>query len=169
MGEKVIKHRNNPTETKLMSMEAQKNLGKLAIKCLADIYTSTTYFNFHNNVTALFVHCAHGDRDEEVRESCCQAIKSLFRTDKKGYATLETAKNIWKLVKDSPAYRTKPEIFNVLLSLRIMKVDYSMMTNSKNKQKKKEEREAKKKMSRREKKRMKKEAQLKSELKEASA
>ena len=44
-----------------------------------------------------------------------------------------------------------------------------MITNSKNKQKKKEEREAKKKMSRREKKRMKKEAQLKSELKEASA
>ena len=81
---KTLKSHLPTGETRLMSMEAQRSVGKLAIKCLCDVYKSTTYFNFHNNVTMLLVHCAHGDKDESVREECCQAIKTLFRSDKKG-------------------------------------------------------------------------------------
>jgi len=167
--EKMIDHRHNPGKAKLLSAESEKSIGEIAIRSLCELYTSTTHFNFHLNLTVLLVKVAYFDSDPELRKLCCDAIKSVFRSDKLGSATLETVRAISKITKEKSIRKIKPELLDTLLNLRINHVDFSMAPHAKTKLEKKKDKDEKKRLSRKERKQKKKMAELENELKEAAA
>jgi len=167
--EKMIDHRHNPGKAKLLSADSEKSIGEIAIRSLCELYTCTTHFNFHLNVSVLLVKVAYFDADQELRKLCCDAIKTVFRSDKLGSATLETVRAISKITKEKSIRKIKPELLDTLLNLRINHVDFSMAPHAKTKMEKKKDKEEKKKLSRKERKQKKKMAELENELKEAAA
>ena len=42
-------------KAKLLSADSEKSIGEIAIRSLCELYTSTTHFNFHLNVSVLLV------------------------------------------------------------------------------------------------------------------
>ena len=102
----------------MLSAASEKSIGEVAIRSLCDLYTSTTHFNFHLNITVLLVKVAYFDEDSNLRDLCCNAIKTVFRNDKLGSATLETVRAISKITKEKSIRKIKPELLNTLLNLR---------------------------------------------------
>jgi len=167
--DKIIRRRKVPGDQRMMSASAQKSLGIFAIRSIAALYTNTMYFNFHKNVATLLVSCAYEDEDQEIRMMCCKAVRQLFRRDTKGQATCETVEMIAKLYKGSANHNLTTELLEALLSLRINRVDYSMLSKRANKEERKKYRDNKKKMSRRDRKKLKQSEVLNQELKEVRA
>nr|CAB3264388.1 nucleolar complex protein 3 homolog [Phallusia mammillata] len=167
--EKLISKRKRPGKNHLLSAEAEHSLGNIAIQCLCDLYVKTSHFNFHNNISIVIVPIANDDADPTIRKYCCDAIQTLFATDKLGASTFATVKALSNVAKQRGPKKIRPEFLNTLLFLRITKVDYSMVAHKKNKAERKKAKEMKKKMSRRQLKHMKKQKAVENELKEAAA
>uniref|UniRef100_H2YPG9 Nucleolar complex protein 3 homolog n=1 Tax=Ciona savignyi TaxID=51511 RepID=H2YPG9_CIOSA len=154
--------KNHPTD-------AQLSMSEVAVQCMCELYTNTMHFNFHNNITVVLVPIANDDREPRIRRLCCDALETIFVTDKSGSATLSAVKAIAKVGKEKGPNRLQQEFLETLLKLKINQVDYSLINHKKTKQEKKAAKEEKKKLSRRVLKHMKKQKKLNNELKEVAA
>ncbi|XP_026526555.1 nucleolar complex protein 3 homolog [Notechis scutatus] len=108
-------------KSNVISVKAYKGLAEIAVKCLCELLVALPHFNFHNNIIALVVPLMNDD-SKKISEPCCDAIKSLFKQDKLGVASLGVVKVISGLVK-SRNYDVRPEVLMVLLHLRIKEVE----------------------------------------------
>ena len=68
-------------------------LAETALKCLCDVFNSHQYFNFSKNIVHLIVPFLNNGR-ETIRKIVSEAIKTLFKTDKKGAMSLEVGSNL---------------------------------------------------------------------------
>uniref|UniRef100_A0A670ZJ13 Nucleolar complex protein 3 homolog n=1 Tax=Pseudonaja textilis TaxID=8673 RepID=A0A670ZJ13_PSETE len=108
-------------KSNVISVKAYKGLAEIAVKCLCELLVALPHFNFHNNIIALVVPLMNDD-SKKISEPCCDAIKSLFKQDKLGVASLGVVKVVSGLVK-SRNYDVRPEVLMVLLHLRIKEVE----------------------------------------------
>ena len=105
-------------DSKYISAESNYSLGEIAIRSMADLFSSTPHFNFHQNITNLFIPIANNDKDSSVRKVCCDAIGTLFSTDKKGTASLYTVKAMATLAKKVGPRKLRVEFIKTLMCLR---------------------------------------------------
>ncbi|XP_058045447.1 nucleolar complex protein 3 homolog isoform X1 [Ahaetulla prasina] len=108
-------------KSNVISVKAYKGLAEIAVKCLCELLVALPHFNFHNNIIALLVPLMNDD-SKKISEPCCDAIRSLFKQDKLGVASLGVVKVISGLVK-SRNYDVRPEVLMALLHLRIKEVE----------------------------------------------
>ncbi|ETE61694.1 Nucleolar complex protein 3-like protein, partial [Ophiophagus hannah] len=94
-------------KSNVISVKAYKGLAEIAVKCLCELLVALPHFNFHNNIIALVVPLMNDD-SKKISEPCCDAIKSVFKQDKLGVASLGVVKVISGLVK-SRNYDMRPE------------------------------------------------------------
>ncbi|KAF7247325.1 hypothetical protein EYD10_06750 [Varanus komodoensis] len=108
-------------KSNVISLKAYKGLAEVAVKCLCELLVTMPHFNFHNNIIVLIVPLMN-DASKQISEMCCDAVKSLFKQDKLGFASLGVVKVISGLVK-SRNYDVRPEVLKTLLHLRIKEVE----------------------------------------------
>uniref|UniRef100_A0ABM5G187 Nucleolar complex protein 3 homolog n=2 Tax=Pogona vitticeps TaxID=103695 RepID=A0ABM5G187_9SAUR len=108
-------------KSNVISLKAYKGLAEIAVKCLCELLVALPHFNFHNNIIVLIVPLMN-DSSKQISEMCCDAVKSLFKQDKLGFASLGVVKVISGLVK-SRNYDVRPEVLLTLLHLRIKEVE----------------------------------------------
>ncbi|XP_062988964.1 nucleolar complex protein 3 homolog isoform X2 [Elgaria multicarinata webbii] len=108
-------------KSNVISLKAYKGLAEIAVKCLCELLVTLPHFNFHNNIIVLIVPLMN-DPSKQISEMCCDAVKSLFKQDKIGFASLGVVKVISGLVK-SRNYDVRPEVLMTLLHLRIKEVE----------------------------------------------
>lgn len=101
-----------------MSAKSSYSLGEIAVRSMADLFSTTAHFNFHQNIATVFIPIANNDKDPAVRKVCCDAISTLFATDKKGTASLYTVKAMAILAKKQGPRKLKVEFINTLMCLR---------------------------------------------------
>uniref|UniRef100_A0A2Y9D417 NOC3-like protein n=1 Tax=Pediculus humanus subsp. corporis TaxID=121224 RepID=A0A2Y9D417_PEDHC len=148
--------------------EAQVKLAETALKCLCDVFNSHQYFNFSKNIVHLIVPFLNNGR-ETIRKIVSEAIKTLFKTDKKGAMSLEAVRNINKFVK-SKRNIVHNEVLNVLLSLNLKDVSLDKEKEEEIRKKKEEAKRSRMiQLSKREKKRIKKSLHLQNDLLETKA
>ncbi|KAL4231174.1 Nucleolar complex protein 3 [Mactra antiquata] len=138
----------------------------LSVKCLCDLLSQHTHFNYTNNIITVIVPYMNY-RDEKVSEIACECVKKCFKEDKSGKVTLEITKCIGNLIKTKD-YRIKPKVLETFLSLKIKEVSYTDPL-TKDDDKKKENYKLNDKLSRREKKIKKKNMFLERDLHETKA
>ncbi|KAJ3089734.1 Nucleolar complex protein 3, partial [Quaeritorhiza haematococci] len=90
----------------------------VAIKCMTDLLTSVTHFNFRINLMTAVVNRMTVRTPSEVSILCCNAIRTLFENDESGEASLEAVKLISKMVK-TKNYNVGEEILQTFLHLRL--------------------------------------------------
>ncbi|CAI5774739.1 complex 3 homolog [Podarcis lilfordi] len=108
-------------KSNVISLKAYKGLAEIAVKCLCELLVALPHFNFHNNIIVLIVPLMN-DASKQISEMCCGAVKTLFKQDKLGYASLGVVKVISGLVK-SRNYDVRPEVLMTLIHLRIKEVE----------------------------------------------
>ena len=102
----------------MISASGSRALGEIAVHAMASLFTATPHFNYHSNIVMMFVPIANNDRDSAVRKLCCDAISTLFSTDKKSVASLNTIKTMARLAKKQGPRKLTVEFMSTLLSLR---------------------------------------------------
>nr|XP_039271663.1 nucleolar complex protein 3 homolog [Styela clava] len=170
--EKVLKKEKNE-KNPILSGEEKKELTFLAVKSLCELYEKTTHFNFHNNIVMVLVPLTNSS-NKQISEMCCNSVRSIFRSDKSGEASLATIKVLCKLIKDESGSKRgiRPEVLDTLLSLHINHVDFEAMSRQPNKLSAKDKKKAaaeKKRLSRGQRKHLKRQEKLQNELKETEA
>ncbi|XP_061491492.1 nucleolar complex protein 3 homolog isoform X2 [Rhineura floridana] len=108
-------------KSNVISLKAYKGLAEIAVKCLCELLVALPHFNFHNNIIVLVVPLMN-DTAKQISKMCCDAVKSLFKQDKLGFASLGVVKVISGLVK-SHNYDVRSEVLMTLLHLRIKEVE----------------------------------------------
>nr|XP_060623027.1 nucleolar complex protein 3 homolog [Anolis sagrei ordinatus] len=108
-------------KSNVVSLKAYKGLAEIAVKCLCELLVALPHFNFHNNIIVLIVPLMN-DPSKQISEMCSDAVKTLFKQDKLGFASLGVVKVISGLVK-SRNYDVRPEVLMTLLHLRIKEVE----------------------------------------------
>ncbi|KAJ7324149.1 hypothetical protein JRQ81_017169 [Phrynocephalus forsythii] len=108
-------------KSNVISLKCYKGLAEIAVKCLCELLVALPHFNFHNNIIVLIVPLMD-DPSKQISEMCCDAVKSLFKQDKLGFASLGVVKVMSGLVK-SRNYDVRPEVLMTLLHLRIKEVE----------------------------------------------
>ncbi|XP_063163479.1 nucleolar complex protein 3 homolog [Candoia aspera] len=108
-------------KSNVISVRAYKGLAETAVKCLCELLVALPHFNFHNNIIVLVVPLMN-DASKKISELCCDAVRSLFKQDKLGFASLGVVKVISGLVK-SQNYDVRPKVLMALLHLRIKEVE----------------------------------------------
>ncbi|XP_071448036.1 nucleolar complex protein 3 [Hetaerina americana] len=96
-------------------------LAEVAFKCLCDLMVTHPYFNFWRNIVQLVVPFLN-HKLSSVRSIGAGAVRSVFRSDKRGEITLEIVKKINLLVK-AKSHAVHKEVLEVLLSLRLKEVN----------------------------------------------
>lgn len=91
---------------------------QVVYKCLTELLISKTHFNFRVNIIMTLVDRLGIEEPKSVSELCCDAIKTLFRNDNTGEASLETVKLITKLIK-SKSFNVPGNVLDTFLCLRL--------------------------------------------------
>ncbi|KAI8825104.1 CBF/Mak21 family-domain-containing protein [Fimicolochytrium jonesii] len=100
--------------------EAEQSLLVVAIRCMADLLTSVTHFNFRLNLMTAVVARMTLKNPPAVSAICCNALCTVFVADESGEASLEAVKLISKAIK-AKHYQVQEEVLNTLLRLRLNK------------------------------------------------
>ncbi|XP_034251483.1 nucleolar complex protein 3 homolog [Thrips palmi] len=103
------------------SSEQEIQLGVVSVKCMAELLVAHPYFNFSNNL-AYFLVTFLDNSNSAVRDIARDAIKRVFKEDKRGDISLEIVKRINGLVKRRE-HNAHPHVLEVLLSLRIKDIN----------------------------------------------
>ncbi|ORX99050.1 nucleolar complex-associated protein 3 [Basidiobolus meristosporus CBS 931.73] len=94
------------------------DLSIVAIRCLCDLLTSVTHFNFRLNIMTVIISRMGTKHPNKISEMCCQAVIELFQNDESGEASEDAVKLIAKMIK-SKAYLVNDEALNTFLHLRL--------------------------------------------------
>ena len=70
----------------------------MAAKCLCELLSSLSHFNFITNILSAVIRLGLG-KDASVREICAKAVKRLLEKDQQGEVSLTAARLICKEVK----------------------------------------------------------------------
>ncbi|XP_069671581.1 nucleolar complex protein 3 [Periplaneta americana] len=132
--EKLVSVLNKKRGNSRVISQQEIKLGELALRCMCDLLVTHSYFNFSQNLVQMLVPYLN-HHIPSVRETCANAMKTLFKNDKKGEISLEIVRRINHLVK-SRSHSVHPEVLEVLLSLRIKEVNLDKEKEDDLKQKK---------------------------------
>ncbi|XP_068894937.1 nucleolar complex protein 3 isoform X2 [Tenebrio molitor] len=143
-------------------------LGELGVQSLCDLLVTHPYFNFSQNIAQAVVPFLNNPR-KNIREIAKNAIKTVFKEDKKEEITLKILRIINHYVKNR-AHNVHPDILETLLVLNLKDVNLDEEKEQDIKQKKLMARKQKVlQMSKRERKRKKRLQLLEKELLETKA
>lgn len=120
-------------KSNIVSLKAYKGLAEVAVKSLGELLVALPHFNFHNNIIVLIVPFMN-DMSKSISEMCCEAVKTLFKQDKLGQASLGVIKVISGFVKGRN-YDVRPEMLKPFLCLKSKEVDVKKDTEDINKPK----------------------------------
>ncbi|KAJ3648361.1 hypothetical protein Zmor_020171 [Zophobas morio] len=148
--------------------DEQIKLGELSVQALADLLVTHPYFNYAQNIAQAVVPFLNNPRSN-VREIAKNAIKVVFKEDKKEEITLQILRIINNYLKNH-AHNVNPDMLETLLVLNLRDVNLDGEKEQDIKQKKLMARKQKVlQMSKKEKKRKKKLQLLEKELLETKA
>lgn len=151
-----------------VALQAYRSLAEVAVRCVCELLVALPHFNFHNNIIVVLVPLMN-DPSKKVSEMCCEAMRTMFREDKLGYATLGAVKVLSGMIK-ARHFNVRPELLKTLLFLRIREVDLKRDTEDTAPKKKfMNYKEKRKSLSRMQRKWKKAEDKLEKELLEAEA
>lgn len=159
------KRKTSGSAKKTLLTRCSEKLGEVAIKCLCELLITHPHFNFRNNIIVTLVPYTNSP-NQNVSELCFVALKTLYRQDKLGEATVEAVKQTTKLVKEK-SYNVLPKVLETFLYLKIK--DAKLEGANENQAKKVTHREKLMTMSRRELKKSKQMAKLEKEMLETAA
>ncbi|KAK0149252.1 Nucleolar complex protein 3 [Merluccius polli] len=104
-----------------VALPAYRGLAEVAVRCVCELLVALPHFNFHNNIIVVLVPLMN-DSSKKVSDMCCEAMKTLFKEDKLGYASLAAVKVLSGMIKGRH-FNVRPEVLKTLMSLRIREVD----------------------------------------------
>ncbi len=90
----------------------------VAVRCLTELLTSATHFNFRINILMAVVNRMTIRNPPQVSALCCNAVKTLFEKDESGEASLEAVKLISKLIKNKN-YNVQDQILRTFVHLKL--------------------------------------------------
>ncbi|RUP51344.1 nucleolar complex-associated protein-domain-containing protein [Jimgerdemannia flammicorona] len=90
----------------------------VAVRCMCDLLTSVTHFNFRTNLMTAIVSRMSTVKWTEMLPLCCDAIIDVFQNDESGEASLDAVKVLTRMVK-SKGYIVNEAALNTLLHLRL--------------------------------------------------
>ena len=154
----------NSAKNFLKNMEkalGDKKLSLQALTCLCDLLTSNPAFNYAVNVVSLVVPYLDHNRDE-YRGVTQNAVKTLFKDDKKGEISLWAVRKIRALIKRK-GFRNHSECVDCFLGLRLGYIE----KNDDNDDEGKRKRHKKQFVSKKDKKRQKQLAKIEKEMLES--
>ncbi|XP_038070833.1 nucleolar complex protein 3 homolog [Patiria miniata] len=144
---------------------AKRSLAEVAARCLCSLMTSLHHFNYRTNIINVVVSLMTSEH-EEICNTCCLNVRTLFKTDHVGEAVLDAVRFISRLIR-SHNYSVSPKVLNTFLSLKIKEV--TLPEEEDKKKKLIEKKEKLKKMSRSQKKHQKRLAEVEKELQATEA
>ncbi|XP_056432801.1 nucleolar complex protein 3 homolog [Gadus chalcogrammus] len=151
-----------------VALQAYRGLAEVAIRCVCELLVALPHFNFHNNIIVMLVPLMN-DSSRKVSDMCCEAMKTLFREDRLGYASLGAVKVLSGMIKGRH-FNVRPELLKTLMWLRIREVDLKRDTDETAPKKRfMNNKEKRKSLSRMQRKWKKAEEKLEKELLEAEA
>ncbi|CAL8302530.1 unnamed protein product [Lota lota] len=151
-----------------VALQAYRGLAEVAIRCVCELLVALPHFNFHNNIIVMLVPLMN-DSSRKVSDMCCEAMKTLFKEDKLGYASLGAVKVMSGMIKGRH-FNVRPELLKTLMWLRIKEVDLKRDTEDTAPKKRfMNNKEKRKSLSRMQRKWKKAEEKLEKELLEAEA
>lgn len=103
---------------KLKAGDRDDSILLVAMRCLTDLLTCATHFNFRINILMAVVNRMTIRHPPQVSALCCNAIKALFEKDESGEASLEAVKLISKLIK-SKNFNVQDQILRTFLHLKL--------------------------------------------------
>ncbi|KQK21286.1 hypothetical protein BRADI_1g59970v3 [Brachypodium distachyon] len=103
---------------KLISLEKQPYFYHVAVRCMCSLLDAAPHFNFRESLLASVIKNLSSSNNV-ARKLCCEAIRSLFRTEGKhrGEATIEAVRLIAAHVKLNDC-QLHPDSIEVCLSLK---------------------------------------------------
>ncbi|CAL8309876.1 unnamed protein product [Boreogadus saida] len=104
-----------------VALQAYRGLAEVAIRCVCELLVALSHFNFHNNIIVMLVPLMN-DSKRNVSDMCCEAMKTLFKEDRLGYASLGAVKVLSGMIKGRH-FNVRPELLKTLMWLRIREVD----------------------------------------------
>ncbi|KAJ3096973.1 Nucleolar complex protein 3 [Phlyctochytrium planicorne] len=145
------------------------SVGTTCIRCLTELLTGATHFNFRSNImTAVVGHMATRN-PPDIAVMCCNAIKRVFQNDLSGETSLEAVRLIAKFVK-TRNFMVPAEVLGTFLHLRLKdELSPDAVLGKDNPKKRKRDDKEKVHISKKNRKVAKKDAEVEKELKEAEA
>ncbi|KAI7860963.1 nucleolar complex-associated protein-domain-containing protein [Circinella umbellata] len=90
----------------------------VATRCLCELLTTKTHFNFRLNLMVAVVSRMSTVNWNEVADMCCKAIISVFENDESGRTSLDAVTMITRMIK-SKNYAVHENVINSFLHLRL--------------------------------------------------
>ncbi|KAK9294565.1 hypothetical protein QLX08_010869 [Tetragonisca angustula] len=109
-------------------------LGKVAVKCMCDLLTTHSYFNYSINI-ANFLIPLLDNKDKFVRQEVLKCISQVFKEDQRAELSLKIVRKLNQYIK-LKAHSVHSEVLSVLLFLRIKDVNLDKEKEEETKQKK---------------------------------
>ncbi|XP_043517823.1 nucleolar complex protein 3 homolog isoform X2 [Frieseomelitta varia] len=109
-------------------------LGKVAVKCMCDLLTTHSYFNYSINI-ANFLIPLLDNKDKFVRQEVLKCISQLFKEDQRAELSLKIVRKLNQYIK-LKAHSVHSEVLSVFLFLRIKDVNLDKEKEEETKQKK---------------------------------
>lgn len=86
-----------------------------AILSLCSLLKTAYLFNFRSNIVSIVIRSMNS-KCEEVRTSCCDAVKGVFKKDTQGDVSLEIVQAISTMIKNR-GYQVNADVIRTFLSL----------------------------------------------------
>ncbi|XP_045592901.1 nucleolar complex protein 3 homolog [Procambarus clarkii] len=94
-----------------------KQMGLVALRCLGELLTKHSHFNYTTNIMQALVPFLN-HHDDDTCSLVFSYLTKLFKADKDGRLSFEVVQRIDQYVRRR-AFRVRPEVLKVLLGLRI--------------------------------------------------
>ncbi|CAJ0835375.1 1572_t:CDS:10 [Entrophospora sp. SA101] len=111
------------------NVKDQKSLVVTALRCVCELLTSVTHFNFRLNLMNIIIGRMSKKTFTKMTAICCDSIIELFKNDESGEASLDAVKLMTKMFKFKN-YIVHEEILRSFLHLRLKEeLNYKMNNN----------------------------------------
>ncbi|KAI9492352.1 nucleolar complex-associated protein-domain-containing protein [Zychaea mexicana] len=98
--------------------EEDVSLSLVATRCLCELLTTKTHFNFRLNIMVTIVSRMSTVNWNEIANMCCKAIINVFENDESGRTSLDAVTMITRMIK-SKNYSVHENVINSFLHLRL--------------------------------------------------
>ncbi|KAJ9111503.1 hypothetical protein QFC22_006530 [Naganishia vaughanmartiniae] len=137
-GEKgLIKNYRLYLKTLETEIKRKSPLASVSMRCLCDLLTSATHFNFAENIMGIVVARLSRRSWDEDAEMCLQTIITVFRNDNTATTSSVLLRLLARMIKERH-YKVNPNVLSCLLHLRLrteLGLDAKGKTNLKHKSK----------------------------------
>ncbi|KAI8377706.1 nucleolar complex-associated protein-domain-containing protein [Radiomyces spectabilis] len=98
--------------------EEDAAMGLVATRCLCELLTSKTHFNFRLEIMVAIVARMSTVQWNEMADMCCKAIITVMENDESGRTSLDAVKMLTRMIK-SKGYVVHENVVNTFLHLRL--------------------------------------------------